>query len=63
MRVAIRKTDNSKGLIIPAAMLRQAGLETEAELTVEMVHWCCANQPTPPQWLGRGQPSFSRSGG
>lgn len=35
MRIAIRQIGNSKGLIIPAAMLLQAGLETEAELTVE----------------------------
>lgn len=35
MRVAIRQIGNAKGLIIPAAMLLQAGLEAEAELTVE----------------------------
>ncbi len=35
MRVAISQIGNSKGLIIPAAMLLQAGLEGEAELTVE----------------------------
>lgn len=35
MRIAIRQIGNSKGLIIPAAMLLQAGLEAEAELTVE----------------------------
>lgn len=35
MCVAIRQIDNAKGLIIPAAMLLQAGLEAEAELTGE----------------------------
>lgn len=35
MRIAIRRIGNSKGMIIPAALLEQAGLESEADVTVE----------------------------
>ncbi len=35
MRIAIRQIGNSKGVIIPATMLLQAGLEAEAELSIE----------------------------
>jgi len=35
MKVAIRRIGNSKGMIIPTALLSQLGLEDEAELTVE----------------------------
>jgi antitoxin MazE len=35
MRIAIRRIGNSKGIIIPAALLAQAGLGAEAELSVE----------------------------
>jgi antitoxin MazE len=35
MRIAIRRIGNSKGMIIPAAMLQQVGLETEADVSVE----------------------------
>jgi antitoxin MazE len=31
MRIAIRRIGNSKGIIIPAPLLAQLGLETEAE--------------------------------
>lgn len=34
MRIVIRRVGNSKGIIIPAAMLAQVGLESEAEVTV-----------------------------
>ena len=35
MKVAIRKLGNSQGVILPKPVLAQAGLEGEAELTVE----------------------------
>lgn len=35
MRIAIRRIGNSKGIIIPTAMLQQAGLESEADVSVE----------------------------
>jgi antitoxin MazE len=35
MRITIRRIGNSKGMIIPNAMLVQLGLENEAEITVE----------------------------
>lgn len=35
MRIAIRRIGKSKGIVIPAAMLQQVGLDTEAEVTVE----------------------------
>lgn len=35
MKIAIRRMGNSQGVIIPKPVLAQAGLETEAELTVE----------------------------
>jgi antitoxin MazE len=35
MRIAIRRIGNSKGIIIPAALLEQAGLESEADVSVE----------------------------
>lgn len=35
MRIAIRRIGNSKGMIIPAVLLEQAGLESEADVTVE----------------------------
>ena len=35
MRITIRRIGNSKGMIIPTAMLQQVGLETEAEVNVE----------------------------
>lgn len=34
MRIAIRRVGNSKGIIIPTAMLAQVGLETEAEVSI-----------------------------
>jgi antitoxin MazE len=34
MKIAIRRIGNSKGVIIPAAVLSQVGLEDEAELRV-----------------------------
>ncbi len=34
MRIAIRRIGNSKGMIIPTAMLQQVGLETEADVSV-----------------------------
>jgi antitoxin MazE len=35
MKIAIRRMGNSQGVIIPKPVLAQAGLETEAEMTVE----------------------------
>lgn len=35
MRIVIRRIGNSKGMIIPAAMLQQIGLESEAEVSIE----------------------------
>ena len=35
MRIAIRRIGNSRGMIIPTAMLQQAGLEAEADVSVE----------------------------
>ncbi|MEQ8482887.1 MAG: hypothetical protein RIB46_00840 [Pseudomonadales bacterium] len=35
MHVTIRRIGNSQGIVIPKPMLLQAGLEHEAELTVE----------------------------
>jgi antitoxin MazE len=35
MKVAIRKIGNSQGIVLPKPVLAQAGLEDEAELTVE----------------------------
>jgi len=35
MKVAIRKIGNSQGVLIPKALLAQAGLEGEAEMAVE----------------------------
>ena len=35
MKVAIRKMGNSRGVIIPRPLLLQAGLEKEAEMSVE----------------------------
>ncbi|MEJ7806429.1 MAG: AbrB/MazE/SpoVT family DNA-binding domain-containing protein [Telluria sp.] len=35
MRIAIRRIGNSKGMIIPTAMLQQAGLDLEADVSVE----------------------------
>lgn len=35
MRILIRRIRNSKGMIIPAAMLQQVGLEAEADVSVE----------------------------
>jgi antitoxin MazE len=35
MKIAIRKIGNSQGVVIPKPFLAQAGLETEAEITVE----------------------------
>ncbi len=35
MRITIRKIGNSRGMIIPTAMLQQAGLDLEAEASVE----------------------------
>lgn len=34
MRITIRRIGNSKGMIIPTAMLQQVGLESEAEVNV-----------------------------
>ncbi len=34
MKIAIRRIGNSKGMIIPTAILVQLGLEDEAEVTV-----------------------------
>jgi antitoxin MazE len=35
MRILIRRIGNSKGMIIPAAMLQQVGLESEADVSIE----------------------------
>ena len=35
MQVLIRSIGNSQGIVIPKPLLRQIGLETEAEMTVE----------------------------
>jgi antitoxin MazE len=35
MRITIRRIGNSKGMIIPTAMLQQVGLDTEADVSVE----------------------------
>lgn len=35
MRIAIRRIGNSKGIIIPTPLLAQAGLDAEAEVSVE----------------------------
>lgn len=35
MKVAIRKIGNSQGIVLPKPVLAQAGLEDEAELTIE----------------------------
>jgi antitoxin MazE len=35
MKIAIRRMGNSHGVIIPKPLLAQAGLEKEAEMTVE----------------------------
>jgi antitoxin MazE len=35
MRIAIRRIGNLKGIIIPTALLTRAGLDTEAEVSVE----------------------------
>ena len=35
MKVVIRKIGNSQGVVLPKPVLAQAGLEYEAELTVE----------------------------
>jgi antitoxin MazE len=34
MRIAIRRIGNSRGIIIPTALLAQLGLETEAEVSI-----------------------------
>ena len=34
MKIAIRRIGNSKGMIIPAAMLNQVGLEDQADVSV-----------------------------
>jgi antitoxin MazE len=35
MRIAIRRIGNSKGIIIPTAMLQELGLDAEAEISIE----------------------------
>jgi len=35
MRVAIRQIGNSKGLIIPASFLAEAGLQNEVEMSLD----------------------------
>jgi len=35
VKIAIRKMGNSRGVIIPRPLLIEAGLETEAEMTIE----------------------------
>ena len=35
MRIAIRRIGNSKGMILPAALLAQIGLQNEADVSVE----------------------------
>jgi antitoxin MazE len=35
MKVAIRKIGNSQGVVLPKPVLARAGLENEAELTIE----------------------------
>jgi antitoxin MazE len=35
MKIAIRKMGNSQGVIIPKPVLKQLGLESEAEMSVE----------------------------
>ena len=35
MKVAIRRIGNSQGVVLPKPVLAQAGLEDEAELTIE----------------------------
>lgn len=35
MKVVIRRIGNSRGVVIPKPLLAEAGLETEAEMTVE----------------------------
>jgi antitoxin MazE len=35
MRIAIRRIGNSRGMIIPTAILQQLGLEAEADVSVE----------------------------
>ncbi len=35
MRITIRRIGNSKGMIIPTAMLQQVGLDAEADVSVE----------------------------
>jgi len=35
MKVTIRKIGNSQGVVLPKPVLAQAGLEDEAELTIE----------------------------
>ena len=35
MKIAIRRIGNSKGMIIPTAILNQLGLEDEADLSVK----------------------------
>lgn len=35
MKIAIRRIGNSKGMIIPTAILNQLGLEDEAEVSVK----------------------------
>lgn len=35
MKIAIRKMGNSQGVIIPKPVLAQAGLDSEAEMSVE----------------------------
>lgn len=35
MRIVIRKIGNSRGMIIPTSLLQQAGLESEADVSVE----------------------------
>jgi antitoxin MazE len=35
MRIAIRRIGNSRGMIIPASLLEQLGLHSEADVSVE----------------------------
>ena len=49
MKVAIRKMGNSRGIIIPRPLLLQAGLEREAEMTIEKGSIVLRRPPSEPR--------------
>ena len=49
MKIAIRKMGNSRGIIIPRPLLLQAGLEREAEMTIEKGSIVLRRPPSEPR--------------